>query len=448
MIDEINFADNSKIKNIKKAKWFCTMEHYPKTIGDLYLLLSIMDKMYIFKNLAINNVIKMNAYRLDIIYAVLRINLKMYNKYLDYAVKKIFCNNFKKIFNNVSSSVKGVLFDQLLQDMDDFVCEIIKTEYPNLDKSSINKKFKIHVTKMLKMPFYNKFLTNDKKSISNDSLYDTNMQLFTESIDDFITYTKITLTETYDTMKIFIDKIFDNNSSTNTIDEIILALNRHIDIDSLFNESCLELDIYNEQKMNDDYHDINKISSSGGLTLSMIGYTSYDNQKKPRILQPFLDNNFADSHDKLLNMLTSILIKYRTHSKIIDNTNTTLENYYILMNPKQQGVYQHICQKMMNTKKVPDTTISQMILRLLSRIYNVKIQIYGEDFMFEEIVNTNSANPKTISIYKNDGKYYTIYPNNKEFKPCFKQPCDLNIIYNKFINECKNKSNNQVLHMF
>ena len=96
-----NESDNIPIYHVENATWLKTVIHYPRTVGQMKLLISIVDKMGIFNKFNLNLISQMSGHRLNILYAVLRIINKLFNKYSDYVVKKIFIDKLKQIFISV-----------------------------------------------------------------------------------------------------------------------------------------------------------------------------------------------------------------------------------------------------------------------------------------------------------------------------------------------------------
>ena len=243
--------DDAKIKNISKAIWLCTMEHYPKTVGHMKLLISIVDKIGIFNKFNLAETSAMTAPKLNILYAILRITNKLFNGYLDYVVKKIFRDGLKEIFICTNLTYYDLFLDQLTQDIDHFVCSIIKTHCLNFTEQLIKTK----MVEYFRSTFRKTFYENIMKKLSYDvgkNFYKNNNELFQTMTLEFITYTRETLTDTYDTMKIFLEIIFSNECSDQMLNEITSALEKHIDLKSLFDENCLEIDVYCEQKLDDE----------------------------------------------------------------------------------------------------------------------------------------------------------------------------------------------------
>jgi len=244
--------DDIIIKNIDQSDWFRTMDHYPRTIGHVKLLVSIVDKIGIFNKFDLAQTSNMNSNKLNIMYAVLRIMNKVFNKYLDYVVKKIFRDGLKEIFYCTHLTYYDLFFDQLTQDLDHFVCSVIRLDYPNMDAVSIKYKFVMHLQFIFEKAFYQNIIKKLTYNIDSN-FYIAHNNLFLIMAQEFVKYTKEMLSETYETMKIFLEKIFSPNCSEGTIFEIMAALEKHIDLKNLFKENCMEIDIYCEQKLDDDF---------------------------------------------------------------------------------------------------------------------------------------------------------------------------------------------------
>lgn len=243
--------DDTVIKNISYATWFRTMDHYPKTIGHMKLLISIVDRTGIFDDFDLSKISNMDENKLNIIYAVLRIMNKVYTSYLDYVVKKIFRDGLTDIFTCTHLTCYDLFFDQLTQDIDHFVCLIVKKDYPNMNEKIIKNKFVDYLRHTFEKLFYKNMIKKLYYDI-DDTFYEENNELFNAIIREFIYYTKNTLSETYETMKIFLHKIFDHKCSSEMLNEITTALKKHIDLKSLFKENCTEIDVYCEQKLDDE----------------------------------------------------------------------------------------------------------------------------------------------------------------------------------------------------
>lgn len=242
---------NDTIKNINQTHWFKSMDHYPKTVNQLNLLILIVDKVGIFSKIKLDKTIDMDSKKLDILYAVLRIMNKVYNKYSDYAVKKIFRAGLKELFTCTDLTHYDLFFDQLTQDVDHFICTIIKNPYSEINEVVLKNKF----IKYLESTFNKTFYIGIMKKLSydvNHNFYQQHDELFASMIDEFINYTNCILYDTYETMKIFLDKIFSPKCSDETTNEIMSALEKHIDLQNLFKEQSMEIDIYIEQKLYDE----------------------------------------------------------------------------------------------------------------------------------------------------------------------------------------------------
>jgi hypothetical protein len=255
-------ADNEVIKCIENANWFKTLNHYPKTVGQMRLLISIFDKINIFRDFDISLTSTMSEKKLNILYAILRITNKMYVKYSAHVVTKIINDKFKRTLVNLAPRsntehlgevLPDLFFDQLTQDMDYFVNTIIRTHYPNIHTKTVKFKLIEHTKELFKKPFYEGILSKLPNDITNQ-FFLKNDKLFTDIVKEFITYTKLTLETTYNSMKLFATNIFNETEVPHTINDINKSLIKHIDLRQLFSETCIESEVYSEYKIHDDTH--------------------------------------------------------------------------------------------------------------------------------------------------------------------------------------------------
>lgn len=490
--------DDTKIKNINQANWFKTMNQFPRTISHMRLLISIVDKIGIFNKYDLIKTSTMDKNKLNIIYAVLRIMNKVFNKYLDHIVKNIFRDGLKELFSCSHLTYYDLFFDQLTQDLDHFACLIIKTHYPKLDEEIIKFKLINYLDTTFKKTFYENIMK--KLGYDNsDNFYIQHENIFIHMAQDFIKYTRQTLTETYETMKIFLDKIFNPQCSKETVDDIITALKKHIDLKNLFKETCMEIDIYSEQKLDDELElseiktpsasetkillanendlsaDINYINN----IVENIGYRIHiSNQTRTNaisIFQPFIEHNLVSSNEDMLAILLSILIDYRTEPYIIDkNSSITLENYYEQIVQSAQSAqsqsllqyfntYEDLCNLFIDVNRSFNFYPLDIILPLTSRIFNAKIKLVRQDLHVMEIDNTNNLindnlsddglSEKMIVIYvvpennmeQNSNMCYTLCDKDVIFKPILEYPQPVNEII-KFLRNIKKSKHQAASH--
>lgn len=240
----------AKLVHIDSAYWLKTMEHYPETVEEFKLLISIFDKTEIFKKFDLDQIINMNGDKLNILYATLRILNKMFNKYLDHVVKKIFKIRLEEIFICNHLTYYDLFFDQIVQDIDSFICSqiyLLWDDFPSdIPKCKIIlEKLIDYLTRTFQKDFYQDIGKKLEYQLDHDYL-NKNMEILSTIVEDYIVYTKETLAETYLIMSLFLEKIFGQHCDENIIKEIISALDKHFNLDELLNEQCTEIQIYYE----------------------------------------------------------------------------------------------------------------------------------------------------------------------------------------------------------
>jgi hypothetical protein len=242
-------SDDICIKNISRSKWFKTLDYYPKTIGHFKILASILDRIGILNNFDITEICNMEESKLDIIYAILRIENKIFNTYIDHVVKKIYIIHMKKIFVCDDFQHYDMFIDQLVQDIDYFVSSIIYC-CNKMDEVDVKNRFINYLDLTFSNDFYNSIIRKLPYSIDND-FYEKHDKIFTHMSKKFVKYTYITLIKTRQKMETLLRKIFDSKCSHETISEIVMFLKKNVNIKKLFVEQCIEIDIYHEQILNE-----------------------------------------------------------------------------------------------------------------------------------------------------------------------------------------------------
>jgi len=254
IISDMNNTSNidHKIKYIGKSTWFQTMEHYPQTISQLSLLVSIVDKAGIFKKYDLALTKNMDGRQLNILYAILRIANNIYNTYSEHSVKKIV-DRLKIVFKSdiEPNNYFDRLIDQLMQDIDHFICITIKNHFYKMEKINLKKDFIRYFQLTLQRTFYTDCLKKINVTI-NSHFFETHLKLFTNITKEFISYTNENLFEPYNVLEQWLDKIFSPHCTQTCIKEVTHSIQKSINISDLLTESCMEIDIYSEVKLDEE----------------------------------------------------------------------------------------------------------------------------------------------------------------------------------------------------
>ena len=247
-------SDPIKIRNISQSEWFNSICQHPKTIGEMKLLISIMDRLNIFKNADLNQIAQMDHCRLNILYAILRITNKMFNKYLDYVSKRIFSGILREVFTCNNIGLYDLFFDQLVQDVDHFVCGSIQSilggDQNSKAKSQIRSDLKSYLLTTFKKPFYQQISKKLSYDLS-DKFFTENPKIISSIVNQYIAYTKDNIYDSYYNMVYFSENVFNKNCSDQVILTIMDTLTKHINLKELLEEPCIELDIYYEQLLHE-----------------------------------------------------------------------------------------------------------------------------------------------------------------------------------------------------
>jgi hypothetical protein len=238
---------NTMIENIDDTIWFSKIDYYPKTVADIRLFFSIMDRFGVFDNLEIQKISKMNAKQLDLIYIITMINTKLFNKYSSHCTRKIVTKNIKK--NMYSTDVNySMLIDKICQDFDNFLCETVKSNYFWTNQYLVTSKIVHEFTKIIEDKFCSTIIKdlgfNTSKLLKNLG----NGQIIANEI---LAYTNDQFLEVYNAINYFSSKIFNDDISNDTFEKIVKSLDKYINLNVLMEEQFMEVAIYCEEKFND-----------------------------------------------------------------------------------------------------------------------------------------------------------------------------------------------------
>ncbi|MEM3062739.1 MAG: hypothetical protein QW303_04230 [Nitrososphaerota archaeon] len=238
------------IKNIDQTIWFRKIKHCPRTIEHIKLFVLIMDKIGILSGFDLQKMGEMEGAELDIIYATLRIMNKIFNKYLEGATE-IIVKHLKKIFvkKMLNKSYK-LFFDQLIQDLDHFICSTIKNNFPDVSEEMVRKNLLEFLETNFRKSFYQNLVK--KMSTNCDKLLSQNDDIMKQCTTEFVNYSHLILDRPYCNIRLLLNNIFCNLYTQKRMDDLVNMFENNIDLSSLFNEECSEMEIYSEQKLNNE----------------------------------------------------------------------------------------------------------------------------------------------------------------------------------------------------
>ncbi|MEM0354089.1 MAG: hypothetical protein QXW79_00770 [Thermoplasmata archaeon] len=242
--------DYEIIKNIDQTTWFRKIKYYPRTIGDIKLFVLIMDRVGILNGFDLEKIGEMESAKLDIIYATLRIINKIFNKYLE-GVTEIIIKHLKRIFvKKMLNKNYELFFDQLVQDLDYFICSFIKNNFPNIDEKMVTK----NLLEFLEINFHKSFYRNVMKKISTscEKILSKNNNIMNQCTTEFVNYSHLILDKPYYNIRLLLNNIFYNIYNQRRMDDLLNMFDSNIDLYNLFNEECSEIEIYSEQKLNSE----------------------------------------------------------------------------------------------------------------------------------------------------------------------------------------------------
>ena len=416
-----NNSDTNQIINISQSIFFTnsdtSADYCPKTVDEMKLFFDIVDKTNIMNNYDLEKLINFSAMQLDALYTILRLVNKISNKFIEYAIKKIFMVNLSEIICELQSN--ECLQDQMTECMDFFICDTIKKQGINMDVHATFINYMSYLEKILKDNFFSSILKN------TDSLILDNENKIRMMVNDFVLCAKSNLEETNETLKSFLTSVM-TDSSMDQINNIMISISNHFELDKLYNEECMEIEIYGEQLMQirlDQKQKQNKINEIIDIhdSISKIGYelvseTTYN------IFDIFKLHNFVKKSKDLMKLIAKIMKLYENYGGIIDIKNSiTLKKYYNLISSTHQKKISYAkMQSLLNNNNYTSCCADDLIIKLVSKIFNVTVDIIC-DTGIHTIDNTCIHEPKTVTVYRKNLNYYLITEMESEFIPCFKK---------------------------
>ena len=116
----------------------------------------------------------------------------------------------------------------------------------------------------------------------------------------------------------------------------------------------------------------------------------------------------ASKNKYLMTLISKFLIKYKNCCGIIDeNNNITLKKYYELISHGNNLSYDKL-QKKLNSCEYKSCFADEMIIKLISKIYNISVDIISDTGIIT-INNSRNRKHKTIMLYKKDNYYIPFY---------------------------------------
>lgn len=235
------------LTGLDSSLWLKTLCCYPQNISQLKVLIRLIDKVKLFNIYDLETLTTASGPKLDIVYASLRIMNKVFGNYLEEVVENIFLPVLEDVFPCTDLIAHPLFMEQLRQDTDDFVCQtlhLITTS--KFNKYFVQEQFWKHLKKIFNGNFYQDLINKLEYKIEENFQSCHNAEI-NEMIDEFMSYTESTIMETYLTIKIFLDTVFDDRSDDSDAENKIMAsLQNIIDLENLFSESSTEIDIYCE----------------------------------------------------------------------------------------------------------------------------------------------------------------------------------------------------------
>lgn len=235
-------------------------------------------------------------------------------------------------------------------------------------------------------------------------------------------YDKDDLIESYHQ---FVVLTYNNNSQDDMYNDIYNDVYNDVYSD-VYNDVYNDMhdDVYGtNQKSDKNYQGLEIIENNANKRLSTIGYQIFmgeNNKWIHDVIDCFIEHGFVSDRKEIASLIYHAMITNRNTPGYTNKYDEmTLYDHYILISIANDNVtsFDLSMEKILNNSDIPIEFPIEIILRIISRLYNINIVLYPENL--KPIFISNAlTDPKEIGIYRATAdNYYNIIPINEDFYP-------------------------------
>lgn len=419
-------TDSSKYYiNINESIYFSKLHIKPKNKNHMIILSDLHGFIkYLKMDMLINilNNYEMSSLQLDTFFIVMR---KIYAFELD-IIKKT-CGIFIKELNiSMPEEIKVLeilinnLFEDIIVDMDEN--KFLRTMIFLMNELlQVYKNYEITRESVLNLVrFIRKNINKYTKSINIAYQFIFGNIKNLSMISEYLLICQKSLTEEeIEKLKFFIE----NNKNLEIDYENDIIIKKYYDRMNNTNAIICYNNIsrFNKKEINPIKKMIDPFILKYNFEVADIKFAVNKNHKLEHCL---IEHKFVDNIDELINILYKTLIsESNTTGFIINDDSTTLYEYYqsIVIQNNINICYHDYIYRLTMYKSIPYEVPLEIILRILSRLFDIIIGLYEINNEPIIINNTIIKNPITINIIKYNNEYYNIININETFIPLGKK---------------------------
>lgn len=368
IIQNTNFAKNLSYNTINNLDNDISFDKFIKAVSDsLELMINTQSYFDQNNNIDLSNLLNDNVKRYFIE------NSDILENYV-----KIIYEKFKKIIDNKSHKIKVIidLCGKEIDSSDNMILNNFIKSHLQIVPNYINDRILKKYYKFMEFFYqYDKYITYEKDFMSNTSDYENNLMFNTSNYD----------------------KIYD-------------------DFDDINDYSCF---YPNDQK--NTYHEnessYKNIRENINIKLNKIGFqidSSQENLLNNSLLDCFVQRGFVNNSKEIISLICNILLTERdTIGYLNKYEKMSLIEYFNLIAIANDITisYDNFVQNMIGTTNIPINYPLEIIMRILSRVYNIKITFFTNQLLPLIIDNYLYENFNCIYIYQYSSiSYLNIVP--------------------------------------
>lgn len=474
-----------QIPEIENTIWFKQIIYYPLNLAEMDFFLAQMDILHVFKNLVVNDILKMGFIRLDALLFILKkINLETV-KFCEHIISAYFEKQFNELFFSkimVGSNYKNMhsvntFLDEFHMDISEYTVRFLTLFQKIIEKETdptkeISNKLMRYCHRLLHSDYY-KIILNEFGVTVKRNFFEENRTFFEDAVKNMINYTCSIMKPILILIRNMSEKFFDKgisdaevfkfvsdnmnieelfNSPSDAIDEFIMLLMENLPARDIDREKPTMLSNYDNFLYSYDHKLESRkyafwLNTEKNIGANTYAHYSYNNEKSKRaaeklgfelhpktpmteILMPFVLNNFVKSTSDLVKKIASIMEDCRKEPGIFNQFDEIdLETSYLLISTSNdiKDTYDSFLDDLKRKSVLPFEYPIEFVLRLVSRILNVSIKFYDNNMICTQIDNIlYQIYEEPIMIYQqNFMQYYILHAKDQPFVPLCSNNIDM-----------------------
>lgn len=474
------------LKEMENTTWFRSIDLFPINMEEMEYFIAQLDILSVFEKFDITKVLEFGPKKLDSLFLILKMINIFTVEFCEHIIHTHFIPEFSKLINEKMDSlmldktslpsIKSEGFNSFLEEfyteIANFIIRIITTLDDINDPKKISyftSKFIEYLHQTLNCKYYIKILARYRIAFSKN-FFEDNYHFFGTIVKKIMDDTNNMAMSKLNTINFlaenFLEDILPENEllslvekntdvqqlvehPSDAIDDFVLQMMKEISPDEINKQKILWISQYDnflydsEHKLESkkyafwlksDESDLykchnfwkNKQKENATNNANIIGMALYPENPFEYILLPFVMHKLVNNTDDLADMIADLMEKSRMDVGIFDKCNDTdLETSYMLvaMSNDIRQSYDSFLQDIRKAHALPNEYPIEFVLRLVSRILNVKIQFYDNRMVCINIDNTAyTLYDKPVIIYQISHYYYFLmYPMGTTFEPLAKK---------------------------